>query len=274
MTVTVDGATRLHFIIGDPIAQVRSPAGMTQAFARLGRNAVVVPIHVSAEKLQTFLAGVSLAKNVDGIIVTIPHKFACYDFCTTASDRARFLRAVNIIRHIPGGGWFGEMFDGLAFVGAVRAAGCDPQGLRALLIGAGGAGSAIALALIEAGVLELAVHDADSSRRDSLIRRLARKTETRITIGSADPTGFDLIANATPAGMRLGDPLPVQVERLTPQMFVGCVITAPAVSPTVEAARKVGCRTSVGGDMYAVEQELMLQFLLEGADGQRSGEAA
>jgi shikimate dehydrogenase len=116
MTVTVDGATRLHIIVGDPIAQVRSPAGMTQAFAKLSRNAVVVPIHVSAENLQSFLAGVSLAQNVDGIIVTIPHKFACYDFCTTASDRARFLRAVNILRRTPGGGWFGEMFDGLGFV--------------------------------------------------------------------------------------------------------------------------------------------------------------
>jgi shikimate dehydrogenase len=72
--------------------------------------------------------------------------------------------------------------------------------------------------------------------------------------------------------MRLGDPLPVQVERFTPQMFVGCVITEPAVSPMVEAARKVGCRTSVGGDMYAVEQQLMLRFLLEGADGERSCE--
>jgi shikimate dehydrogenase len=271
MAVAVDGATRLHIIVGDPIAQVKSPAGMTSAFAAHGHNAVLVPIHVSSRDLPAFLKGASLAQNIDGIIVTIPHKFACYHHCTAASDRAHFLGAVNILRRTPDGGWYGEMFDGLGFVGAVRAAGCDPQELRALLVGAGGAGSAIALALVEAGVRELAIHDADQARRDMLINRLTEKTGTPITVGSPDPTGFDLVAHATPAGMRPGDPMPVDVTRLTPQMLVGCVITSPAVSPMVEAARRIGCRTSVGGDMYAAEQQLMLEFLLAGTGGERSG---
>lgn len=265
MTVTVDGATRLHIIVGDPIAQVKSPAGMSAAFAARGRNALCVPIHVAPEDLPNLLAGASLAQNMDGIIVTVPHKFACYAHCTSATERAHFLGAVNILRRTADGGWFGEMFDGLGFVGGVRARGGEPKGKRALLVGAGGAGSAIALALVEAGVSELAIHDEDGTRRDALIKRLAAVTATPVRVGSPDPAGFELIANATPAGMRPGDPLPVLVEHFTPDMFVGCVITAPAVSPMVEAARAIGCKTSVGGDMYSAEQQLMLEFLLAGS---------
>jgi shikimate dehydrogenase len=265
MAVTIDGATRLHIIVGDPIAQVQSPAGMSQAFAVLGRNAVLVPVHISAADLSEFLETASHVQNLDGIVVTIPHKFACYHFCMSATERAHFLGAVNVMRRAPGGGWSGEMLDGLGFVGAIRAKGCRPEGKRALLVGAGGAGSAIALGLIEAGVRELAIHDADAARRDVLIGRLSAKLETPVFPGSEDPTGFDLIANATPAGMRPGDPLPIDAGRLTPEMFVGCVITAPAVSPIVETARRIGCKTSVGGDMYAAGQQLMLDFLLNRA---------
>jgi shikimate dehydrogenase len=154
------------------------------------------------------------------------------------------------------------MVDGLGFVGAVRAQGCDPKGKRALQIGAGGAGSAIALALVDAGVNELAIHDEDNARRDSLISRLNTLGKARVVAGSPDPTGFDLVANATPAGMKPGDPLPVDVSRLSPSTFVGCVITVPAVSPIVEAARRRGCPTSTGTDMYNALQGAIMDFLL------------
>jgi shikimate dehydrogenase len=262
MTIAVDGATRLHIIVGDPITQVKSPAGMSAAFAASGRNALCVPVHVTPEDLGGLIAGAALARNLDGIIATVPHKFACYRHCTEASDRAHFLRAVNIMRRLPGGGWFGEMVDGLGFVGAVMAKGGAPEGKRALLIGAGGAGSAIALALVEAGVAALAIHDEDTARRDDLIARLGQRTTIPLSAGSRDPRGFDLIANATPAGMRPEDPLPVDAEQLSPDMFVGCVITAPAVPPLIAAARRKGCTTSTGSDMYAALQRIMLDFLL------------
>jgi len=266
MSIAVNGATRLYIIVGDPIAQVQSPAGMTQAFAALGRNAVLVPVHVSPADLPGFLEGISRVQNLDGIVVTIPHKFACYRFCTSATKRAHFLGAVNVMRRAPDDGWFGEMLDGLGFVGALRANGCRPEGLRALLAGAGGAGSAIAFDLIEAGVRELAIHDIDAKRRDTLIGRLTAKRKTPVFAGSVDPAGFDLIANATPAGMKLGDAYPIDAARLRPEMFVGCVITSPTVSPIVEAAQRIGCNTSIGRDMYAAEQKMMLDFLLGDAE--------
>jgi shikimate dehydrogenase len=154
------------------------------------------------------------------------------------------------------------MVDGVGFVGAVRAKGFDAKGKRALQIGAGGAGSAIALALVDAGVRELAIHDEDATRRDNLISRLNALGKAKVVAGSPDPAGFDLVANATPAGMRDGDPSPVDISKLSPSTFVGCVITVPAVSSVVEAAQKLGCPTSTGTDMYQALQEPMLDFLL------------
>lgn len=264
MSSALSGATQVHFIVGDPIAQVKSPAGVTQAFHDAGRNAVCIPAHVAPADLADWAKGVSRAQNVEGIIVTVPHKFSCFDLCATTSDRGAFLQAVNTLRRNPDGSWHGDMFDGMGYVQALQSKGCDPQGQRALLVGAGGAGSAIAYSLMTAGVKELAVHDADVLRRDALLARLAGLGLGKVSAGSSDPTGFDIAINATPIGMRDADPHPIDSSQFTAQQFVGCVITAPAVPPMIAAARARGCNTLTGADMFARVRDLMVQFLLGG----------
>jgi shikimate dehydrogenase len=259
----LNGATRVHFVVGDPIAQVKSPHGVTSALQARGLDVAVLPAHVTTEDLAAWAAGVSLAKNVDGIIVTVPHKFAAFELCATTSDRARLLHVVNVMRRNADGSWHGDMFDGLGFVAAMRDNGCDPQGRSVLLVGAGGAGSAIAHALVAAGARTLAIHDASGARRSLLMERLAAPGSTRIAQGSADPTGYDIVLNATPAGMRDADPLPVDTARLTPAMFVGCVITAPVITPLIAIAREKGCSTMTGADMFARVRDLIVDFLVE-----------
>jgi len=256
------GATRLHVIVGDPIAQVRSPAGVSAAFAARGHDAILVPVQVAPVDLADFLSVATRLKNLDGIVVTIPHKFACYQACASATARAHFLKTVNLMRRRPDGAWHGDMVDGLGFVGAARAKGIDPRGMRALLVGAGGAGSAIALELVEAGVSELAIHDSLTERRDALIDRLNGLRKAPVRAGTRDPQGFDFVANATPAGMKDGDPLPVDVARLAPSAYCGCVITKPEVSPFIAAAQKLGRVTGTGTDMYQQHQSIMVDFLL------------
>ena len=262
MSELLSGATRVHFIVGDPIAQVKSPGGVTEAFRAAGRNAYVMPAHVSPGDLSAWLAGVSLSKNVDGIIATVPHKFACFDLCTTTSASAAFLHAVNTMRRNADGSWHGDMFDGLGFVTAMRDNGCEPQGKKALLVGAGGAGSAIAHALVLAGVRALAIHDADTLRRTTLVDRLAAPGLCAVTHGTPDPSGFDIVLNATPAGMKQSDAPPVELARIDSAMFVGCVITVPAVTPLIAAARAKGCATMTGADMFGRVRDLMIDFLL------------
>ena len=263
MSEPLNGATRVHYIVGDPIAQVKSPAGVSQALQQRGHNAYVMPAHVAPAQLAAWLAGVSLAQNVDGVIVTVPHKFACFELCSTTSERARFLHAVNTMRRNPDGSWHGDMFDGLGFVSAMQDNGCQPTGKKTLLVGAGGAGSAIAHALVVAGVSQLAIFDADVARRTTLVNRLNGLGRCPVIHGSADPTGYDIVLNATPVGMRAGDPYPLDVEKLSAAMFVGCVITAPAITPLIAAARAQGCQTMTGAHMFGRVRDLMVDFLLE-----------
>jgi shikimate dehydrogenase len=258
----LSGETLVVPILGDPIAQVKSPDGITRLFAARGCDAVVVPLQVATDDLDALVDGLSRSASVGGLIATVPHKFGLAQRCATLTDRARFLGSANVARRNRDGSWHGDQVDGAAFVAAVRAAGGVPEGARALQVGAGGAGSAIALALLEAGVAELALHDADAARRDSLVARLNERFGGRAVPGSPDPTGFDVVANATPMGMRDGDPYPVDVARLKPDTVVGDVVTKPAVPPLIEAARRAGCRTSTGGDMFATVAGLIADFLL------------
>lgn len=261
----IDGATRIYPIIGDPIAQVKSPAGMSAGFAARGRNAVVVPIQTSVADVDDFLRTAARTGNIDGIITTIPHKVTALAHCATLTDRARIGGSVNVLRRNADRSWHGDSLDGLGMLGGIRSQGGDPAGKSCLLVGAGGAGVAIAQALLDAGATELAVHDVDSARRDRLIAAMQAVYGNRVRVGSDDPAGFGLVVNATPMGMRPEHPLPVRVDRLDPGAFVGCVITAPVVSPWVAAARARGCKGSVGADMYRAIQELMLDFFTEAA---------
>jgi len=262
MLDTYSGATRVLFIVGDPIAQVKSPAGVTRSLREAGADAIVVPAHVAPADLPDFFAMCRRMPNVDGIIVTVPHKFAALELCDDATPASRSIGAANAVRRAADGGWFGDMCDGEGYVAGLRKAGCEPRGKRALLVGAGGAGSAIAHALVDAGVSALALHEADVARREALAAKLRAYGPVQPEVGSADPSGFDLVINATPMGMREGDPLPVDAQKLSPSTFVGCVVTQPAVPPLIAAARERGCDTMNGTGMFEAVRERLVDFYL------------
>jgi shikimate dehydrogenase len=212
----------------------------------------------------TWVAAITTQRNVDGLIVTVPHKFAVLPLCAAVTPRARSIGAVNVMRRdaSASGGWLGDMCDGEGHVQGLRAAGCEPRGLRALLVGAGGAGSAIAHALVDAGVASLALHEADTLRREALAARLRAYGRVPVSVGSADPSGYDLVINATPMGMKPDDPLPVDVSRLASTTFVSDVVTQPAVPALIAAARERGCRTLTGIGMFEAVRDCMVDFYL------------
>jgi shikimate dehydrogenase len=262
MPTTIDGQTRLYGIVGDPIFQVKSPGGITAQFAARGANAILVPMHVRPDGFDAFMAAMRGLLNLEGLVLTIPHKMSVVKHLDQMTDRVRFLGAANVIRRVaPGGGWTGDVTDGLGMVNALRASGFDLRRKRALLVGAGGAGSAIALSLIEEGVAELAIHDALAARRDSLVSRLKEKG-ANVCVGSPDPSGFDLAINATPTGAKADDPLPIEAEKLTSGTFAADVITAPVRTRFLEVAAARGCRTQVGTAMFAGQVDLVAEYLL------------
>jgi shikimate dehydrogenase len=259
------GATRVIFIVGDPIAQVQSPYGVTQSLRERQADAIVVPAHVKPADIDAFFALAERMPNVDGILVTVPHKFDAVRLCAHVSARARSIGAANVVRRAADGRWDADMCDGEGYVAGLRKAGCEPRGKRALLVGAGGAGSAIAHALVDAGVSALALHEADAARRDALAAKLRAYGAVEPGIGSTDPSAFDLVINATPMGMKPDDPLPVDAGKLAGSTFVGDVVTMPPVPPLIEAARARGCATMTGAGMFEAVRDCILAFYLDRA---------
>jgi shikimate dehydrogenase len=258
----LSGETRLFPIIGDPIKYAESPARLTGSFGARGHNGVCVPMQVPEGNLDEVMRGLTLALNVDGILVTMPHKFTAFTHCATSSDRARMLGVVSVIRRNPDGTWHGDMLDGLAFLKAQKDQGAQPKGSRVLLVGAGGAGGAIAIALLREGVRELIIHDRDEARTAKLVNLVSTLGDARVTAGPPDPTGCDMVCNATPMGMEDGDPLPVGANLLASSMFVGDVIAGHGVTPFLKAAQAAGCKTANGGQMVEAVQDIVVDFML------------
>ena len=118
------------------------------------------------------------------------------------------------------------------------------------------------MALLEAGVSELVVHDVVTSRVSTLLELTLGLGGDRLRAGPPDLTGCDLVFNAAPLGMEKGDPLPVNVDLLRSSMFVGDVIAGHGTTPLVRAARDAGCTTADGDDMVIAGQNLMADFML------------
>jgi len=264
MSEIINGESRLFSILGDPIRYARSPERLTAGFAARGHNGICIPAEVPEGALYEVMRALTLIRNVDGLLITMPHKFKVPAFCSTVSDRTKLLGAVSVARRNPDGTWHGDMLDGLAFVRAQMDQGAKPQGARVLLLGAGAAGSAIAIALLDAGASELIIHDSDESHTQKLLKVISGLGAGRVHSGPPDPQGCELVCNATSAGMAMGNALPVRADLLTATMFVGDVIAGHGLTPLLHAARAAGCRTANGDQMVEAGQELMLNFMLWG----------
>lgn len=257
----LNGETQLFPILGDPIAQVRSPQFLSEILARRGINAIVPPLHVNAVDLSAVVAVLRTTQNVGGIVVTIPHKVTCLAYCDEVSERAAFVGSVNIIRKTIEGKLVGDNVDGIGYLDGIAKEGGRVAGKRFLLVGVGGAGSAVAFEVLQRGASYLAIHDLNTERRDAIIASLAAKFPNKVGVGSPDPTGFDLVANVTPVGMKAGDPYPVEVSKLQSTQFVADAITRPEVSPLVAYARQLGCNSMVGAGMFNAEAEILVDFM-------------
>lgn len=263
MLENLSGETRLFPIFGDPIKYVKSPEWLTKGFLAKGRNAICIPMEVPAAALGAVMEGYAVTPNIDGLLITMPHKFAAFEYCATSSDCARLFGVVSVMRRNSDGSWHGDMLDGLAFVKAQERQGAQPNGAKVLLLGAGGAGCAIAAAFLAAGVRELIVYDINEERAQTLVRLLAESGSGRIHIGQPDPDGCDMVCNATSMGMTDSDPLPIDLKLLKKSMFVGDVIAGHGETALLAGAKAAGCRTANGDQMVEAVQEMMLDFMFE-----------
>jgi shikimate dehydrogenase len=259
--MTINGHTELIAHIGYPTHSFKSPMIYNPYFERAGINAVVVPMGCQSEHFPAFLRAVFQLNNIRGALITMPHKIVTVGLLDEVTPTVRIAGACNAVRRTADGRLQGDMFDGAGFVRGVQRKGLNLKGQRALVVGSGGVGSAIAASLAGAGVAAIAVFDLRAPVADALAQRLKQEyPNLAVHTGSKDPAGFDLVVNATPMGMNGGDPLPMDVSRLSPDTFVGEVVMATEMTAFLSAAQAKGCRVQIGADMLFEQIPSYLEF--------------
>lgn len=257
----IDGHTELIAHIGYPTHSFKAPLIYNPWFEHVGLNACVVPMGCRAADYPAFLSALFTLTNLRGALVTMPHKVATVGLVDEVRPAARIAGAANAVRREPDGRLVADMFDGEGFVRGVRRKGVDPLGARVLIVGAGGVGSAIAASFAAAGASALSLFDLNTGSAEDLALRLRQHhPRLEVSTGSADPVGHDIVVNATPLGMEPGDPLPVQVDRLSPDTFVGEVVMRETMTAFLRAAQERGCRFQVGTDMLFEQIPAYLEF--------------
>ena len=260
--IQVTGRTRLYGVIADPITHVRACEVFNPRFEKLGVDAVLVPFHVHPGELSRAMDGFRALANLGGVLVTIPHKEAVLDVVDEVGAQAQLVGAANVFRRESDGRLTAENFDGLGFVAGLRAHGHEPQGKRVLLVGAGGAGKAIAFALADARVAELVVANRSAAKAAALVERVGTAyPQVPVGVGPATPGGFDLVVNATSLGLQAGDALPFAVDGLTPATVVADIIMKPERTALLAAAEAAGCAIHYGRPMLDEQVPLMARFL-------------
>lgn len=260
----IDGRTRVFAIIGDPIAQVRSPEQFNLAFKEAGTVAVMIPLQIPARGLDVCLGGLKQLGNLGGIVVTVPHKPAVIPHCDEVLPHARAVGAVNAIAVAADGRWIGGMFDGRGFIRGLEVNGHDVRGARVHLVGCGGAGSAIAFALAAAGVQRLRLFDVDHGKAERLAARV-RQHDPALEVATGEGPAPDdtVVVNATPVGMAADDPLPIDPDRLAHRPLYADIIMKPPVTRMAQVAGERGCPVQLGAHMLDGQVAEIIQFFAE-----------
>ena len=257
----INGHTEIIAHLGYPTHSFKAPMIYNPFFQEKGINAVVVPMGCRAEEFPAFLPLVFRLSNIRGALITMPHKVSVVSLLDDVTPAVRVAGACNAVRLAPDGRLQGDMFDGEGFVRGLKTKGFDPKGCRALVVGAGGVGRAITASLAAAGVASLTLFDVDDFSAQGLAQRVREHySSVQVQTGSRDPAGHDLVVNATPLGMNEGDPLPFDVQRLSPSTFVGEVVMKRETTPLLAAAQALGCRVQVGTDMLYEQIPAYLEF--------------
>jgi shikimate dehydrogenase len=257
----ITGRTQLVAHLGYPTEAFKAPMIYNPWFERRGIDAVVVPMGVKADDYRAVLASLSKLTNLRGALVTMPHKVTTLSLADEVTPTARIAGACNALLLREDGSWLGDQFDGAGFVRGLQRKGRQVNGARVLVNGCGGVGSAIAASLAAAGAERIDLHDQNGASADALRERLQRHYGAlHSRTGCTDPKGYDIVVNATPLGMKPGDPLPFDAERLDPRTLVGEVVMKSELTPLLRAAKARGCEVQVGSDMLYEMIPAYLEF--------------
>lgn len=220
-TLSVNGATQVIGIFGDPVAHTRSPAMHNAAFRALNLPYIYIPFSVPSAALGKATASIR-ALNLVGVNVTVPHKEKIVRYLDELSPAARLYRAVNTVinRH---GTLYGENTDGQGFLRSLSERNRSVRDREVVLIGAGGAARAVLVALIQADSAQVTIVNRTPANAKKLIRAYQSLGTTRLASAPLealqDPTLMErtaLVVNSIPLGLH-NDTFPALDYGATPR---------------------------------------------------------
>ena len=229
--------TALAGVLGFPVAHSRSPAIHNAAYAALGLDWRYVKLPVPPALFEETVRALP-GSGYRGANVTIPHKVAALALADSASEAARAVGAANTLSFGWDGGIAAENTDAAGFLDAL---GESPRGKSALILGAGGAGRAVAWALREAGAREVSIWNRTAERARDLASALGARPVER-------PEGADLVVNATSVGLAASDDASaLPLDGLTPPALAcDLVYSGGAETPFAAWAARAGARVVEG----------------------------
>lgn len=264
----VSGRTRLFGIVGHPIAQARSPQTVTHELRRRGADALLVPIEIAPDEFDAVFPQLLKLSNLDGLVITVPHKPRVLRYLDRVGPTAGLCGAASVLARARPGGWIGEMYDGIGCVGAIERRGVPVVGLAVQLLGAGGAGAAIAFELARRGVHTLRLVDPQPAKAETLASALAASfPQLAVRAGKSQLDDIDLLINASPAGMLDPDTAPIADRRIPPHVVVMDAVMDPDRTRLIAIADDSGCIAIRGREMLDSQIVRACDFLLAARDG-------
>lgn len=260
--MNINGKTRILGIFGDPVSHSLSPLMQNHALEAAGIDAVFVPFHVRPEQLGQAVAGIR-ALDLLGVNVTVPHKEAVCAYLDDIEPVARQIGAVNTIvnRH---GRLCGHNTDGLGFLRSLQQdLGLHPQGLRILLLGAGGACRAALVALCQAGAAQITLANRTPERAERLATEFGQIFGgITIAASSLEPGALtralaevDLVVNTSAAGLK-GEAFPGFPWAAVPARSAFYdMVYGPGLTPWLSEARRRSHPVAGGLGMLAGQGE-------------------
>lgn len=259
MDSRISGHTKLFCLIGSPVGHSGSPAMYNYSFERTGIDAAYLAFDIPLEKLD---AGVAALKTlgVGGFNVTMPDKTAVTKLLDDISPAAKLIGACNTVTVSPDGKLTGHNTDGIGFVRNLAEHGVKVAGQKIVLLGAGGAATAIAVQAALDGAAEIHIFN----RQDEFYPN-AQLTVEKLTkavpdcIVSVQPLedgealaaavgSCDILVNATKVGMKpLDGQSLIPTALLRKDLVVADTVYNPRETQLILDAQKAGCKAAVGG---------------------------
>ena len=253
----ITGKTKIFGVIADPIDHVRAPMVFNPVFEARGIDAVLVPIHITADTLEPSIKGLAAMPNMGGVCVTIPHKLPMAALCDDLSLAAQITGAVNAVR-FDQGRLIGDNFDGEGFVQGLYGEGHDLKNAEVLMIG---------VALAKQPIASLTIANRTLANAEAIAGIIKTHfPDANVNAIAADAIdevieSQNVIINTTSLGLHQGDNMPCALDKVAENAIVADIIMVPEKTAWLLMAEEKGLKTHLGKHMLDYQRDLIGEFI-------------